>query len=141
VMTNGYDGNTPKAPANGSGGKLRLLTIEALDGRTKAARDFRDIEANLVADLGGEPLGVVRRALVRRFAAASVIAEALEARFMAGEAIDVGEHAQITNTLVRVGSRIGLERLPKEITPTTLGEYIESRRRQVEEEIEAEAVE
>ncbi len=70
--------------------------------------------------------------LIRRFAASAVLAEAMEARLVSGEAIDIAEHSQLSSTLVRLASRIGLERVPKDVTPATLNEYMAQRRRELD---------
>jgi hypothetical protein len=71
--------------------------------------------------------------LVRRFAACAVMAELMEAKLVSGAAIDIAEHAQLSSTLVRLVSRIGLDRVPKDITPATLSDYIAKRRAEAEE--------
>ncbi len=46
-MTANYDAEPPKPrrrrPLKASSGKLRLLSVEALDGRTFAARRYKDL--------------------------------------------------------------------------------------------------
>jgi hypothetical protein len=64
-----------------------------------------------------------RQQLIRRFAAAAVLAEQLEASLARGEKIDITEHALLVSTLVRVAQRIGIDRIPKMIVPT-LNEYL-----------------
>jgi len=49
--------------------------------------------------------------------------EALETRLANGEAIDVAEYAQLTSTLIRGVSRLGIERQARDVTPT-LSEYL-----------------
>ena len=53
-----------------------------------------------------------RKQLIRRFAAAAVLAEQLEAKLARGEEIDVNTHALLCSTLTRLASRIGLGRIP-----------------------------
>ena len=62
--------------------------------------------------------------LIRRFAALAVQAEAMEARLVNGEQIDIGEHALLSSTLVRIASRIGIDRRARNITPS-LADYLE----------------
>jgi hypothetical protein len=64
--------------------------------------------------------------LIRRFSAAAVLAESLEARLANGEQIDIAEHALLSSTLVRIAQRIGMNRRAKTIVPT-LSEYLEAR--------------
>lgn len=62
--------------------------------------------------------------MIRRFAAAAVLAEQMESRLANGEKIDINEHATLSSTLVRLGQRIGIDRRQKDVTPT-LAEYLE----------------
>jgi hypothetical protein len=98
-----------------------------IDGRSVVARRYRDICAALASDAGGESrMSEARAQLVRRFAAQSVLAEQIEARLARGEQIELAEHALISSTLVRLASRLGIERKTKDVTPH-LREYIEAR--------------
>lgn len=62
--------------------------------------------------------------LCRRFAAVACMSEAMEAELANGKVIDIGEHCLLSSTLVRLASRIGINRTAHEIVPT-LREYIE----------------
>src|ERR1700733_98422 len=90
-----------------------------IDGRSMIARRYRDIASQIVSDQGGSDLcSESRLQLIRRFAAASVLAEELEAKLARGEQIDVSEHALLCSTLTRLASRIGVERRSKDETPS-----------------------
>jgi hypothetical protein len=106
-------------------GDVHLVTRSDLDGRTKARRRFDAVARGVADDLGGaDRLSTVQLHLVEAFAGAAVMLDDCHARMMAGE--DVGDRlAQLTSTLVRVGSRIGLRRVARDVTPT-LKEYVES---------------
>jgi len=93
-----------------------------VDGRTSLAKRFRDIVAQLTADQGGD-LSEVRVQLVRRFAGASVLAEQTEAQIICGQLVDLSEYAQLISSSVRVAQRIGIDRVPKIITPS-LSDYL-----------------
>ena len=57
-----------------------------VDGRSIVARRYRDISAQIISDQGGlDRLSESRVQLIRRFAAAAVIAEQMEARLANGE--------------------------------------------------------
>ena len=57
-----------------------------VDGRSAIARRYRDIIAAIMTDQGGaDRMSEARQQLVRRFAAASVLAEQLELRIANGE--------------------------------------------------------
>jgi hypothetical protein len=80
------------------------------------ARRFRDIASAILVDQGGaDRCSESRLQLVRRFAAAAVLAEQMEARIANGESIDIAEHAQLCSTLVRIAHRIGLNRVPRNV--------------------------
>jgi hypothetical protein len=100
-----------------------------VDGRSALARRFRDIVAQLVADQGGaDRLSEARLQLLRRFAAAAVLAEELEGKLARGQAIDLAEHALLSSTLVRIAQRIGIDRHAKSIP--SLNEYLASKQKE-----------
>jgi hypothetical protein len=66
---------------------------------------FRDIVHAVGADQGGlNELSEARLQLIRRFSALCCHAELLEARLANGEQIDIGEHSNLSSTLVRIAS-------------------------------------
>jgi hypothetical protein len=86
------------------------------DGRSMVARRYRDIASQILADQGGpSECGEARQQLVRRFAAACVLAEMREAQLANGAEISITEHALLCSTLTRLASRIGIDRIPKSI--------------------------
>ena len=92
--------------------------------------------AAIAADQGGvDRMSEARVQLIRRFSAAAVLAEQMEAKMANGEEIDVQRHAHLCSTLVRIASRIGLGRHLRNITPS-LKEYLDHK--QLDEEDEAE---
>lgn len=104
--------------------KTRLLTREALDGRTRSRRVFDSIVIGIENDLGGkDQLSTVEVALIEAFAGATVHVHDLNARLLLGQKIDLSEHAAAISSLVRIASRIGTRRRPKDVTPT-LHEYL-----------------
>src|SRR6516164_3797124 len=63
-----------------------------VDGRSAVARRYRDITAQIVADMGGaSQCAEARLQLIRRFAAAAVLAEQMEAAN--GHSINITDHA------------------------------------------------
>jgi hypothetical protein len=96
--------------------------------RSAMARRFKDIISAILVDQGGEDqCSESRRQLIRRFAAAAVLAEQMEARLASGEPIDprfITEHATLSSTLVRLAQRIGINRVAKLVQ--TPDEYIAS---------------
>ena len=111
-------------------GRSRLTNhrdlLPALDGRSSAARRFRDLVGAYIADMGGLDLcSEVKLTILRRLAAVVVRAEMLEAGLMTGEPVSVSELCSLASTAVRLSSRLGLERVAKDVAPT-LAEYIAS---------------
>jgi hypothetical protein len=92
-----------------------------IDGRSIIARRYRDITSAIMVDQGGaDQCSESRKQLIRRFAAAAVLAEQLESRLVSGETIDITEHATLSSTLVRLAQRIGINRMPHDVTPDPL---------------------
>ena len=95
-----------------------------VDGRSVVARRYRDVLGALVSDQGGaEHLSEARLQLIRRFCAASVLAEQMEARPARGEQINIQEYSLLVSTIVRVAQRIGIDRVPRDVAPS-LAEYL-----------------
>ena len=108
--------------------------LPGVDWRSATARRYHDIVTIIAVDQGGaDRLAEARLQLIRRFAAAAVLAEQMEAAMARGETINVYEHALLSSTLVRLASRIGINRIAK--TVPLLHDYLESKA------AEAEAVE
>ena len=89
-----------------------------IDGRSIIARRYRDISRAMLTDQGGaDQCSEARQQLVRRFAAAAVLAEQLEAALARGEDINIERHALLVSSMVRVARQIGVNRIAKDITP------------------------
>ncbi len=114
---------TRAAVTNGS----RLHAGE-VDGRTEAARRFRDVLAEIVSDLGGsDGLSEGQRQLARRAAMMSVEAERMESEAVAGGKLDPDAFGALADRLGRVFNRLGLKRVARDATPD-LRTYIASKR-------------
>ena len=110
----GLPGTNPRKTS----GKLRLLTRADLDGRTRARRLFDSIEAGIVSDLGGAShMSTIEGNLAAAFAGAAVNVHHVNARLLAGEEIDLGEHATIISSLVRIAARLPRGRRAKNVVP------------------------
>jgi hypothetical protein len=98
--------------------------LPGLDGRTGAARRFRDLVNGYIADMGGlDRCSEIKLGLVRRLAAITVQAEMLEARMVNGEGIDIATLCTLASTTVRLSQRLGLERRARNVRPS-LGQYL-----------------
>jgi hypothetical protein len=107
-------------PSGNGRGKVRLLTRQSLDGRTKARKQFDAVVEGIASDLGGEAhLTTVQRHLVEAFAGCAVVVHDINARLLLGQPIDIGEAAQAVSSLVRVAQRIGVGRHMRDVTDLT----------------------
>jgi hypothetical protein len=98
-----------------------------VDGRSLVARRFRDIASAITGDQGGAAhLSEARLQLIRRFSAASVLAEQMESDLANGKPVNIQDHALLCSTLVRVARQIGVNRIPRTVVPT-LDEYLQRR--------------
>jgi|SRR6516165_4321395 hypothetical protein len=96
--------------------KTKLLTRKNLDRRRHAAKLFDQIATGIQQDLGGEQaLSTIRRTLVEAFAGMAIAMHDTNARLLLGEDINIVEASQAVSTLVRLASRLGLDRVAKEI--------------------------
>jgi hypothetical protein len=116
----------------------RDLLHGVTDKRSFAYKRFREITDQILVDQGGvENCSESRLQLVRRFAAAAVIAEQLETRLANGEEIDVQQHSTLSSTLVRLSNKIGINRIARDITPK-LADYL-SNKQEIDGEVERDA--
>jgi hypothetical protein len=121
--------------------KPPLLTRSQLDGRTNIAKAFNKLVADIYSDLGGrDRLSAIELALVEAFAGAACSLDALNARILLGEKIDLSSYLQASSTMVRIGSRLGLQRRSREIP--ALADYLEHKARAADaDDVDAEAAE
>jgi hypothetical protein len=95
------------------------LSREELDGRTRASKMFCHVENSVIEDLGGEDnISAVQRHLVSAFAGMAVCLEDLNVRVMLGEPIDLNAFATCASTLIRTANKLGVRRVPKDVTPS-----------------------
>ena len=99
--------------------------LPGIDGRSHQARRMYDIAALVARDLGGaDKLTETRLSLIRRFSSLSVLLEQQEVQIASGKEIDLASYSQLSSTLVRLAARIGLKRVPKNVTPVR-SEYLD----------------
>jgi hypothetical protein len=112
-----------RAPDRAVYGKTKIANgsevLPNVDGRSLVARRYGEIVSALLIDQGDAgKISEARVQYIRRFAAAAVLAEQIEAALARGETIDIGDHALLCSTMVRVGNKLGLDRISKDVTPT-----------------------
>jgi hypothetical protein len=106
----------------------KLLNIKGLDRRTAARKAFDALVAEIEHDLGGrEQLSAIEKSLIQAYAGSAILLDDLNARVVLGQEIDVGTYAQVTSALVRIASRLGLQRRQRDVTPT-VEEYLRNNR-------------
>jgi len=106
--------DTPK-----SGGKVRLLSLDDVDGRTIAYRRCVDLISCVERDLGGHNrLSEAQRQLVRHAALTATMLERLGSAWLAGEPIDPTTFSTLVNAARRGFEAVGLQRVPREVVPT-----------------------
>jgi len=102
--------------SNGS----QLFLTDGIDGRSSAARRYRDICGALHTHLGGDDMiSEPRKLLVRRAAGLVVWLEIAEGRLVIsdGEDFDVALHSTATNSLRRILVDLGLDPSLRDVTP------------------------
>jgi len=116
-------GLKPEARSRVSNGKDLLAGV---DGRSAAMRRYRDVHAQLIADLGAGP-SEAQRIMCRRAATLSVWCEQAEADMANGKDIDIGKFTTAANSLRRLLSDLGLARRARSSQKPTPDQYFQSR--------------
>jgi hypothetical protein len=106
----------------------RLFVLEGnADGRSATYRRFKDVLEQILADLGGSDiLSEGQRQLCRRAATLSIMAESMESDAVGNKPFDVDLYGQLTDRLGRCLQRLGLERKPRDVTPS-LQSYLQAK--------------
>lgn len=118
------DSATIPARTNSDKGKVRLLTLDSLDGRTRSARLAKSLVETIEDDLGGsDRLSIAERQLVQRAAVLGAILESQEAAWLAGDGIDFNTYLPALNAQRRVMESLGLQRRQHDVTPS-LSDYL-----------------
>jgi hypothetical protein len=101
--------------------KHQPLTRSSLDGRTNAAKHFDSIVSEITNDLGGpDNITTIQRGLIEAYAGTAVRANEMNVKMLLGKDVSLADHALIVSSMVRVASRLGVERRARDITPPTL---------------------
>jgi hypothetical protein len=100
--------------------------LDGVDGRSSAARRFRDLALSFASELGGESaLTEPQKALVRHAAALTIQSEALHASIVRGEPVDSEQLVRVSNTLARTLKDLGILTKAK-VVPPSLKDYLAS---------------
>src|SRR5436305_446958 len=91
----------PIYPTNRSAVSNRSRILEGVDGRTTAARRFRDICLSYEQEAGGV-VSEVERDLIRQAAGLTLRAEQLQAAIVRGEEVDNDQLIRISGTAKRI---------------------------------------
>ena len=85
-------------------------------GNSSAARRFRDLVNSYITDLGGiDQVGAIKLDLVRRLASIVLQCGILEGAMANGGKVDISALCTLASTSVRISSRLGLERVAREV--------------------------
>lgn len=103
--------------------KAKLLTLDAIDGRTAAARAARNLMADITSDLGGDAaVSAAEKQIIQRAAITGAILEDMEAAWLAGGQIDMAVYVPLANLQRRHLEAVGLKRAPRDVT--SLGQIL-----------------
>jgi hypothetical protein len=106
-------------------GKARLLTLDDLDGRTRARQRADDLRERVICERGGaDRIDALRMVHASTWAVLSAMIEDQLARVMLGEPIEPGAIATLVNARRREGEVIGAPD-PRDVT--SLSDYLAGR--------------
>jgi len=108
----------PSLPSGNGRGRVRLLTHDAIDQRTRAYKQFSAIASSIAKDIspdGESSLSTIQKHLIEAFAGCALHVNDLNSRVLRGEQVDLATHAQAVTVLVRVASRLPIGRVAKQI--------------------------
>ena len=101
--------------------------LPGVDGRSMIARRYHDVCAAVAADQGGaERISEARMQLIRRFAAAACLAEDWRPAWPPVKSSTFANMPCCVARLVRLGHRIGIDRIPQDIGTISLADYVNS---------------
>jgi hypothetical protein len=120
-------GSKARAVFQRPGAKHDLVLLGETSG---PARFFKRCVRDIEADLGGRRhLSRIEGELIRALAGAATLLQYQNVQIALGETteLDPTAYATLASTILRIGSRLGLARRPKEIIPT-LDAYLDLKR-------------
>src|SRR5262249_14492542 len=97
--------------------QTRLVSLDQIDRRTKAAQLALEAKEAIIADLGGiDQLSTLERLACEHAAMASAVTAESYARWLKGEEISLTEIATVQNAFLRVAGSLGFSRRAKDVT-------------------------
>jgi hypothetical protein len=112
-----------EAGSEAKGGKVRLLALDDLDGRTRAGQFVRETKEAVLADVGGEDdLSVLERLAIDNVTLTAAMIRDAGVRWLKGEPIDPAAVATLANSFNRSADKIGWKRRAKDVT--TLSRFL-----------------
>jgi hypothetical protein len=83
---------------------------ELYDQRTRAARRFKQLVSDFIADLGGnENLTIAEKALIRQAAVVMMRAEEMQASILNGDTVDDATLVRLSNAAARILGQLGVQ--------------------------------
>jgi hypothetical protein len=108
---------TPKLSAK-TVAKNKLLTIEDLDQRTRAAQKATEFRDRLMSERGGaDRLSLLRQSMIGTLAVLNAMIEDGLTRWLSGQDVDHAALLSLINARRREAELIGLDPEPKDVTP------------------------
>lgn len=105
-----------------------------IDKRSGPGRFYAKLIADVESDLAGRSnLSRIESELIRAFAGCCTSLQYINSQICLGEfagEIDFAAYATLASTMLRIGSRLGLQRRTKDIT-ATLDDYLDAQQQQV----------
>lgn len=118
-----------------SNGK-QLFLESSVDGRSLIARRFRDLQSDIISDLGGaSEISEAEMALVRRAVTLIVYCEMFESRMAETGKLDSESYLPCVNALAKLLNALGLKRRPRQVGRSPLEGYHAATASQREPEI------
>jgi hypothetical protein len=100
-----------------------VLSIDALDRRTRPYRRYETIRGAVLSDMGGaDNTSEVQRQLISKFATLALQLEVLESAAIEGHEIDLDLFGRCAGHLRRIAETLGLRRVPVQVP--TLAEHL-----------------
>ena len=119
------EAGSPPAKRRSRAKKVRLLTLDDLDDRTRAAQVVREMRGEIIADLGGETnLSTLERSAVDHVALTAGMIRDVGVRWLKGDDVDPAAVATLANAFNRTAAILGWQRRAKDINPPSLRDYV-----------------